>query len=286
MYAARLNFRNTRVGGNLHLYDFLIGEYFLGTQTNVLGNAQLWFRNLGYEPADFRNLTVGGDLMLVGKPAVEGARAGPLPTIDLGGAKIDGDLRVGSRLKLTDAEEKKIQMDPEEPMRDIVAWRPNAVLKLNHASMRGISDVTTDCENAELGSRWPIELALDGVVFQKLKPTDTTDYGAIACWLALLRRQERPTSSQPFRQLAAVLRTYGQEDHADEVLYESKNQELLETKSRTRRILLFLSWGVIGYGYKLYFALIPCVVLLFLGRLVLFMTRRDRILQYRLCIYI
>lgn len=65
------------------------------------------------------------------------------------------------------------------------------------------------------------------------------------CWLG----SQSKFSPQPYDQLAAVLRTQGGSEAADEILYAGRERERHEASSGLKSVKMFALSRVIGYGY-------------------------------------
>jgi hypothetical protein len=85
-------------------------------------------------------------------------------------------------------------------------------------------------------------------------------------WLALQKRY----SPQPYEQLASVLLKMGYKDEANAILYASKERERIEAASDwKRRVWLELLNLFIGYGYRIYLAVLWSLGFILVGVVVL-----------------
>lgn len=140
-------------------------------------------------------------------------------------------------------------------------WGVGAHLTLTGASVRSLQDgLCRDTESECSVNTWPDHLELIGFTYQQLELFDAgkeTDMAARPAdwWLAWLKRQAK-YSPEPYETLAATLSRLGHKEKAKDILYAGKNRELLEaTPSTAGKIWLGLHWLLIGYGYRIYYAL-------------------------------
>lgn len=141
-------------------------------------------------------------------------------------------------------------------------------------SLEGVLDLTNAsfATYIDTESRWPAELKLDGLSYDAIESEPAVDVDARLRWL---RRSTTGYAPQPYDQLAASYRRHGRDDDARRVAI---------AKNRHRRSALPLpakAWNVImhvtvGYGYRMWQALVWLAALLALGTLVFDQTHPEQ----------
>jgi hypothetical protein len=178
---------------------------------------------------------IGGNLELAG-----GLLKG---TVDLTGTQIGGELRLGS--------------SRSGPTR----WSPNAALILRDVKANAIQD---------LSDSWPNKLDLEGFTYHSLGGLFAAENDPMISrsveWFNGWLGKQKPYGPGPYQQLAAVLREQGRPDTADEILYAGKERER-DQSSSSRYLWLSANWLLIGYGYKVWRALLGAFVLVVIGAL-------------------
>jgi hypothetical protein len=125
---------------------------------------------------------------------------------------------------------------------------------------------------------WPEHLKLTGFTYQELENFDydrEIDMAArpAAWWTDWLGRQEY--SRQPYEYLASILSKLGYKDKAEDILYAGKNREL-ENTPFPASIKLWLERVLIGYGYRIWYALMWVAGFIMLGAIVLRFSGEGR----------
>ena len=175
--------------------------------------------------------------------------------VDLTGTQIGGELRAGVK-----------GHRPSWPGKG----KRKPILLLRNARVDAVQDV----EDA-----WPDALDLTGFTYRSLGGLQALAGEAMADrpakwfedWLAKQVRY----SPQPYQQLAAVLRSEGRPETADDILYAGREKER-EHSSGLHWLWLSTLWLVIGYGFHVWRAVIWAVILLLLGTFVHWTTTEAR----------
>ena len=246
--------RGTRIGDQLSMQRIRVNS-MLSLNAASIGGALLMREAVVSGRANLRLLSVGRNLDASGMT---------LKVLDLRGAQIQGVLRLG------DDELPAIDWDGQE----------NEVMLQN--ARAGALDATR-------GS-WPERLGLDGFAYGRLdrigdglRGGGSTDE---ARWYAEWLARDPTYTPQPYRHLAAVLRTAGHEGMADDVLFASRDRELEDSQRWSGRwwsLLLLRSVIGYGYGWGMFRALFWLGALVVAGRVVLhYAKQKDRGFWYSL----
>ncbi len=175
-------------------------------------------------------------------------------TLDLTGTRVGNELRLGPRIGGGDLENS----DSELILRNVIV------------------DALQDRHET-----WPPVLEMDGFRYDRLggyvdmsagsEMTSRPSEWFIHEWLA----KDESYTSQPYKQLAQVLRTAGLETKAKEVLYAGKERERSNARGLRRFVLILLNL-TIGYGYRYSHTMICVVMLVIVGALVLKITGEGK----------
>jgi uncharacterized protein YjbI with pentapeptide repeats len=128
---------------------------------------------------------------------------------------------------------------------DVLRWSGVSFGDRGSLSLSSVSAKTLEFD----GTSWPAlgRLDLHGLTFESLSRRAGT-----ASFLDVVRRQTRRKdgySPQPYEQLAAVLRTSGQERAAQDVLI-TRAEDAARTRPWWARPLLWLFGATVAYGYR------------------------------------
>jgi hypothetical protein len=149
-----------------------------------------------------------------------------LKNVDLTGAQIGGELHLGS--------------SREQPAR----WSEDSTLILRNTKADALQD---------LSNSWPSALDLNGLTYRALGGIFADEgypmIGRPVKWFEGWLGKQRYYAPPPYQQLATVLRSQGQPNAADEVLYASKERERAQA-TFLRHIWLTAYKCLIGYGYR------------------------------------
>ena len=145
-------------------------------------------------------------------------------------------------------------------------WSERANLKLLNTEVWAL-------QVQDLPEAWPDKLELNGFTYATL--SEFASEGAndlvtreVSWFKEWLEKQEK-YSPQPYEQLAKILRNEGNPDKADELLYAGKNRELSEVEGLLSWLSLALLKVLIGYGYRIYYAIFWFLGFMTVGVLVL-----------------
>jgi hypothetical protein len=172
--------------------------------------------------------------------------------VDLTGGQIGGELRLGS--------------SRHEPAH----WQSGSRLILRNAKADAIQD---------LSESWPDSLDLNGFSYRSLGGINATEKDPtierpiewFTGWLA----KQNPYTPAPYEQLAAVLRSSGKPEVADDILYASKEQERKRASSLSYAGLTASRW-LIGHGHHLFWSMYWASGLLIIGTLALLLSGEGR----------
>ena len=282
-FSGPLNMDTVTIGGRVLMGRARFqGVNLLGART---GDGIELDRSTFDGPLNMDSANVGGSLFMregvfngrvVLVHAIVGANldagGGTFVELDLSGARIAKELRLGStgldiRWKRT-GDGGKTESSPK--------------LSLLNASA-GIF-----LESRTTWSR-ELEWELDGFTYARLGGLSATaselPFERGGEWFVEWLAGDDTFSPQPYRQLAEVLRRTGHDPLADEVLYALKDRiRRLDSTAGWQKALLVASWAFLGYGYRVWVALVWFCALVLVGLCVLCGSAagRERGLLYRL----
>ncbi|MFD8395941.1 hypothetical protein ACFV2N_43815 [Streptomyces sp. NPDC059680] len=165
---------------------------------------------------------------------------------------------VGARVDLREA----TLSHPEGLAVDLERLKASALYLLPHRAPDGLVDLT----HAGIGTlhddpaTWPTHLDLRGLTYQTL----TNDHVPVRARPGWLQRQQQGYALQPYDQLAAAHRQAGQEDAARLVAIH-KQRRRRHTLNPAGRLLDWLLYLTVGYGYRTWLAALWLLALLALG---------------------
>jgi hypothetical protein len=169
--------------------------------------------------------------------------ADSLPSLDLTGMQVSGELRLG--------------------WSNAPKWQPGSTLTLRNATVGALQG---------LRNAWPDALELDGFTYTFLGGA-FTDYKSnmgrheTAWFKQWLARQPR-YSPQPYEYLASILEKIGRKDDARAIRYTSRERERSNAEGLRWWWLSALK-VFIGYGYRYWHALFWTIGMVMLGMIVL-----------------
>ena len=242
-----VDLRRAEVGGHLYMNGSTFKDFLLMTSSTIGGD--LLMRSAIFkESAGLEYLRVGSQL---------DARGATLNILDFTGARIKGDLLLGSW------GDKKFEWKGEAPKLTLRNARVSTLQDAKDAwpEQTIIEDLgivlctevgTLPCtKKSWTDETKQLELKLDGFTYSRLGAMGKEvpyDRGSawFVNWLA-------PYSPQQYLQLASVLRAAGYGGRADRILYAGRAREHRERKmSWPEWLFLWLLWVFIGYGYGLW----------------------------------
>lgn len=187
-------------------------------------------------PTSLAFAQIGGNLDLSGST---------LPSLDLTGGRISGELRLASRRY------------------GATHWQKDSKLILRNTEVGTLQDAR---------EAWPSGLELEGFTYDGLGgDMATRDILWFGGWLG----KQKKYSPHPYEQLASVLRKTGNKGKASAVLYASRERERSEASGR-KWVALTLLNVFIGYGYRIYYAVFWIIGFVAVGALVFRSTPEAR----------
>jgi hypothetical protein len=203
-----------------------------------------------------RKSTVGAELL--------GAYSSIARNLDLSGSRLfKADLtgaNIGDELRFAAAN------------REPVSWKAGSTLSLRGTTAKAMEDAEAAWFRED-GSDLPI--ILDGFEYGRLgsfRPTSPGETGSNSVdepglrvwdrdsdWFISWLDQQESFSPQPWSQLAKVLEDAGQPERAIDILYERSNRD------RGSDPWEWLKWAVIGYGYRVWLAMLWLTMFLIAG---------------------
>ena len=236
---------SVKIGGQLDISDSIFKSNLNAAEVHVNGSTVI--RNSIFDkPIKFYFLKIGGHLHITETPKEK-----KLPSIDLTGTEINGELHLGSN-------------DYQSP-----EWKEDAKLSLRNTRVGTVQDL----ENS-----WPDKLELRGFTYSNLggyaggegKSMAEREASQLIKWL----EKQKEYSPQPYEQLAKVLRETGHKEKANSILYASKQKEREKAKG-WRKLGMWILEATIGYGFYLWLTIIYAIAFTFFGALVLWVFGQE-----------
>ena len=292
--STEVDLNGAQIGGRLNLNGSIVGVF-----TEDLGEID------GGE-IDLDSATIGGDLF-VREAKLPSATLNAvfttvgsnmdlsgsiLGTVDLSGARIQGELRLNTITWSSDVDSPLFKYGEKR-----VSWQPkDGAFILSNAKTGALVD---SVDSREKAMSWPekcerevsngedsnakqcTRLDLEGFTYDRLGGfgqaagssaiTRTATY--FVDWLAI----DRTFSPQPYEHLFSVLRAAGVSTTAATVLFEGKKRSRKETYNQGP---LWVVWQgcleiIVGYGLKWHFALVWGALLVVIGIVILQCDRTD-----------
>ena len=269
------NANNSRFEGNISADRLNVGGAFL------LGNAEI-LGNVGLHAA-----TTGSNLMVIGSRFEGAINAGRLAVgghLDLRGTEMRGDVdlahvRIGGSVNVSKSKfSKKLDLTAGkvegvlnlgQGKGNCPLWYDLAHYNFSRASVY-LTNASVDALQADNCSwdRLSKRLELTGLEYQRFVPSrGDANQGESrmnsmadqsAPWLlAWLKKQKNVYARQPYDQLAKILRRYGHDSKADKIMIAANNLRFEHPESRWyNKVVLWLEWATIGYGYHTWLLLI------------------------------
>ena len=228
-----------RIGGSLLLRSSTF-DGVVDLQNAKVGANFRTGESIFNKPLSGEGLRTGGTIYLNNKAEFH-------DVVDLGGAKIQGNLDLGTgkfhgSVKLVAGEVKGILKLGDETS-GCPKWSPGSKLILRAASVRGIQDRSCSWDGLKGG------LDLQGLEYEHLLPVNEEFYengagdsngkrrpgvGRSREWLLKWVGKSNELSLQPYEELADTLRRYGDYDKADEIMIAAN--DLLRSHASTPSI--------------------------------------------------
>jgi hypothetical protein len=262
----------SRIGGQLHLHG-----------AKVLGKFEAEFAEVRLGIYLRNNAEFYGPLRLdFAKMALVELAGGIFhKEVNLTGAQISGELRIG----VTQGGESRYAQWPD---------KDHSILILRNAKSDAIQD---------LRSAWPPQIDLNGFVYRGLGGILAGQVDVMADrppdWFTTEWLGKPVYTQQPYEQLASVLRNYGRQEAANDILYAGRERERFETgcslyswlasvclltlktecdprrSSIWRFVWLTALSRTIGYGYYLWRSLYFAAFFVLLGAAVIWLWDRP-----------
>jgi hypothetical protein len=193
-----------------------------------------------------------------------------LNDIDLTGARIGGELRLGApRGRLT-----------------APVWKPGAQIVLRNVELSSWTDATGNATPRDEAcvavtsapDPWPDRIDVVGFSYQNVgglgggSAISAHDVGWFCRWL----ERQTPFSLEPYQHAAAYLRRVGLEDDADDVLYCGKVREIDFTPSWIGKLLLQIQRFSVGFGYRIERSLIWAALFILVGQQIFSRTKEAK----------
>ena len=246
----RISISNTTVNGGIDMDAVRITEdLWLRNCSEVAGPINLVFARVG-QNIDFSSTM--------------------LSDVDLTGARIGGELRLGAPLGRLTAP----------------VWAPDAQLILRNVELSSWTDAAgndapraTGCAPVgENGDPWPRRIDVIGFTYQNIgglgggSPTVKHDVDWFCAWLD----RQAPFSFEPYQHAAAYLRRVGMDEDADDVLYCGKLRQIDNTPSWAGKAALQIQRGFVGFGYHVERSLVWAALFILLGQQIFSRTKEAR----------
>lgn len=232
----------THISGQFDLRNSEVADRFNGYRLDVTDTIFLGIGSSFAGPVDLIFLHVGKNIELAG--------GNFLNDVDLTGAQIEGELRLGSS-------------QHQSPH-----WATDHMLILRDATANAIQD---------LSDAWPIWLDLDGFTYKSLGGLHAMEKDPMsersANWFEGWLKRQKHYTPQPYEQLALVLQSQGEPERAKDIRYDSWAND--DRPGLVRKIAMFLSWAVIGYGYQPWRVLYWVLGLTILGAVILQVSKEG-----------
>ena len=230
-----------KVGGNLEAIGSTFDGKFTADGLEVAGS--LFMRdNASFKSVNLISSTIGQRLQL-------------------SDSEFDGDLDLTS---VSIGDEFQLTSPGNPPPR----WTKNSTLTLRNARVGALND-TKEAWDIQSGN-----LDLIGFTYDRLGGLGATEKSAMSArstewllgWLAKQDGFATSYNPQPFEQLAKVLRESGYPEKADQILFAAQNHRRdSPTTPGVTKALLRIEYGLIGYGYHSWIALVWFAGLTVLG---------------------
>ena len=272
-FHGKLDLDSASIDGNLFMRDATFSDVYL-KGAEIGGQLAMDCSRFGSR-LDMASISVGDDLFMrdaevdkdvtlvfISVGSVLDIRGANMGMLDLTGARIGSELRISSPRSTLECADYPDERDGTRPPQ----------LKLRNTAAGALHD-TKDI--------WPDNVELNGLTYTRLGGFGGDDEGRSGArqsdWLIDWLQTDRTFSPQPYRQLAQALREAGEDSDADDILVAL--QDLRRTRDSTpifTRVLLMVSWMFLGYGYKIWLALIWFSGLVFLGFVVVSIPKKTR----------
>jgi hypothetical protein len=211
----------------------------------------------------------------------------------LSNVHVEGDVQLsGDTMGVVDATGSKIGGDLLLAQYAPIHWHQNSFLILHNVGVRAIEDRNKKCLSDENGAAcdpWPPAIDLSGLTYEQLgsasaaiatsssdvqfsnDPIERPEIWWKNHWFA----KQKPFSPAPYDELSSVLRKFGNDEVADQIMYDRHNDEAT-TQPVLKNPMLVIQRDVIGYGYDVWRAFPWAFGFVFLGVVVLKITGEGK----------
>ena len=262
-FQGKLDMNSISVGGNLYMRDQTEFREVDMTSANISGQVNMDGSTfLGKLNMD--SISIGQNLLMRGPAEFHevialaanivgrlDARGSEFESLDLTGARIDGELVLGSQ-------------------EGTVTWtahkdRTNSAysvqLKLQNTTIGVLQDTKTS---------WPPALELEGFTYNRLSVKGANEedmpHQRGSDWYIAWLARDNSYSPQPYRQLAGVLDASGYKDIANDILFANRERERTESNPSEGNWWLLSALKItIGYGFHYFWVLRWIVSLTLIG---------------------
>ena len=245
--------RTAKIGGNLEADDSTFDGRFSADNLEVKG--YLFMRDgASFNDVHLFGAVIGSHLQLRDSD-FDGH-------LDLSNASIGEELHLTSPLAVEDRKPGNENFPPPR-------WSEQARLTLRNAHAGALNDLENAWEKMERG-----QLDLIGFTYDRLGGLRATGKSAMSArstkwlreWLAKQDEFDTYYNPQPFEQLAKLLRESGYPGKADAILFAARNhQRDSPATDWLTKAKLWVLWGLIGYGYHNWIAVLWFAALTGLG---------------------
>ena len=182
-------------------------------------------------------------------------RAVTLSELDLTGAQIKGELRLG------------ILGDKNTTWKSYMDRN-----KKSHSPKLTLRDATVGTIRDDKDA-WPENLGLEGFTYERFGKAGRSVFNMrTSDWFAGWLAKDSPYTPQPYRHLVSHLRDAGHEGKAEHILYANRERERWDSRTLwIRWFLLSGLWLIFGYGYgwRSFLTLFWAGLFVFIGTVVL-----------------
>jgi cytoskeletal protein CcmA (bactofilin family) len=247
----QVNISGTTMRGSFDCHD---GTFANGDETSLFAvlisvGADVTFTAnfVANGEVDLRGATIGGNLDCEGHLSAANGAALSAVSAKIGGSVLlHGDFTAAGVLDFSGA-----FIDRSFTLQPLKALGTNTTIILQDAKAGVLN---------QMSSPTPGNLNLDGFIFSSLDSPATATFQKQ--WLL---RQKDAASSQPYEQIASVLRAMGLEDHAREILIAKNDEQRKKPQGFGGFIWYQLFGRFIGYGYHPWSAFYASLFFIVLG---------------------
>jgi hypothetical protein len=230
-----IDMSNARIGGQLFIERAMFDGPLILKSIQIGETLSLRKATARANQIDLSYANISGNAEIAG---------GTFAKLDLTGTTIRGELRFES--------------GPQ--------WEENSSMILRNASVGVIQDNKDG---------WPDKLELNGFVYKQLGSAVDGSLDSMAereeSWLIEWLERQKSYSPQPYGQLSNILTQLGREDRARAVLYSGKERSRAQALTQARWgewLWLSLQNILIGYGQKIYYAVLWALLFVGIGALI------------------